>query len=350
MGERETRDTAATARSQSVVHFIERDHDVAASLVANVLDRGESSDAGPSVLVVLPAVDDALGLSEALRTQRRGPLTPITSATRGRRLLAGGVSAIAGAPTELARLISESKLSLAGLHTLALVWPEEALADELQRQALESILTEVPRSAERVAICSARSTDLTAFLERSMWRARTVEHASTAAPDAEITLRVVSAVPAERSRALRTLFDAYDPESAVLIVSSDAGEAAAHDAAAVLGSGGLVHVQRGVPERRFSLGVIFDDVPSAEDLATIASMTNDVVALVRPSRLARLRKLASVTPVTWSGVLASARSSHDALRDEIRGTAGSGSHLSWVPIVEPLLEGMDAVEIAAASW
>src|SRR5688572_28026076 len=137
MGERETRDTAATARSQSVVHFKDRDHNVAASLVANVLDRGEISDAGPSVLVVLPAVDDALGLSEALRTQRRGPLTPITSATRGRRLLAGGVSAIAGAPTELARLISESKLSLAGLHTFALVWPEEAVADELQRQALE---------------------------------------------------------------------------------------------------------------------------------------------------------------------------------------------------------------------
>ena len=78
-------------------------------------------------------------------------------------------------------------------------------------------------------------------------------------------------------------------------------------------------------------------------------MTSDLVALVRPSRLARLRKLAAITPVTWSGALSSARSSHDALRDEIRGTAGSGSHLSWVPIVEPLLESMDAVEVAAAA-
>src|SRR5262245_15448183 len=110
MGERETRDTAATARSQSVVHFIERDHEVAASLLANLLDRAGTGEGGPNVLVVLPALDDAFAISEALRAYRRDDLrslTPITSSLRGRRLLAGGAAAIAGAPSELARLISE---------------------------------------------------------------------------------------------------------------------------------------------------------------------------------------------------------------------------------------------------
>src|SRR5688572_13568752 len=287
MGERETRDTGATARSQSVVHYIERDHEVAASLLANLLDRDNGSGSGPGVLVVLPGLDDAVTLAEALRAHRRGEsraLTPITSSVRGRRLLAGGASAIAGAPSELARLISESKLSLAGLHTLVLVWPEEALGDETQRQALENIIAEVPRTTMRAAICSERSAELSAFLERSMWRAHAVDHSMSSTPDAALTLRVVSAVPAERLRALRTLLDAYDPESAVLITSSDAAETAAHDAVAVLGSAGLIQVQRGVPERRFSLGVIFEDIPSAEDLVAIASMTSDLVALVRPSR------------------------------------------------------------------
>ena len=206
---------------------------------------------------------------EPIDAAKRRALTPITSSVRGRRLLAGGASAIAGAPSELAQLISESKLSLAGLHTLVLVWPEESLGDEQQRQALENIIAEVPRTSARAAICSARSAELSAFLERTMWRASTVDHSISSTPDAELTLRVVSAVPAERLRALRTLLDAYDPESTVLITSSDAAEAAAHDAAAVLGSAGLIHVQRGVPEGRFSLGVIFDDVPSAEDLAVI---------------------------------------------------------------------------------
>jgi hypothetical protein len=195
MDEREPRETAATARSQSIVHFIERDQDGAARLVASLLDRTVTEEGTPAFLAILPNSDDVLGLCEAVRMLRKGEprtLSPVTSVARGRRLLSAGNAAIAGSPSDLARLIAESKLSLTGLHTIVFVWPEETLSDEQQRQSLESLIAELPRTAERVALCAARSTELSAFLERSMWRARTVEHTSTAAANTATTLRAIS--------------------------------------------------------------------------------------------------------------------------------------------------------------
>ena len=363
MGEREnreagydtaSRETAATARSLSVVHYMERDQDDAARLVAGLLDRSAAAEGNPSLLAVLPNPDDALTLSEAVRKHRgqHGPaLTPITSVIRGRRLLGANATAVAGSPSHLMKLISESRLAIANLHTVVVLWPEETLADEEQRAALESLVSEVPRTVERVAICSTRSAELTAFLERTMWRARTVDHVVPVVPGAGGALRVMTAAPADRARALRNLLDAFDPESAVLITFSDASESAAREAAAIFGSDAdMIQVSRGIPERRFNLAVIFDDVPTAESLAAATAVTDELVAIVRPTRLGALQKVAvGATPLTWTGALANARSAHDALRDELRGTALSGSHLPWVPIIEPILAEVDAVEVAAAA-
>ena len=363
MGERENRDaenepasreTAATARSLSVVHYMERDQDDAARLVAGLLDRSAAAEGSPSLLAVLPNPDDALALSEAVRKHRgqHGPtLTPITSVIRGRRLLGANASAVAGSPAHLMRLIGESRLALANLHTVVVLWPEETLADEEQRSALESLISELPRTTERAAICSIRSAELTAFLERTMWRARTVDHVVPVIPGVGGALRVMTAAPADRARALRNLLDAFDPESAVLITFSDATESAAREAAAIFGShADMIQVSRGIPEGRFSLAVIFDDVPTAESLAAATAVTDELVAIIRPTRLAALQKVAvGATPLTWTGALANARSAHDALRDEIRGMALSGSHLPWVPIIEPILAEVDAVEVAAAA-
>lgn len=353
MGERENRETA-TARSLSVVHYIERDQDAAARLVAGLLERPVSAAGNPGLVAVLPTPDDALSFCEAVRVHRHGEgrnLTPITSVARGRRLLAAGATSIAGAPSDLARLIADSRLALSQLHTLALVWPEEVLPDDEQRGFLESVLGEVPKPTERVAICSARTAELAQFLERSMWKARAVDHGTAAPVTFGNALRVITVVPSERLRALRSVLDSFDPETAVLLTFSDESEAGARDAAALLGSdGSLLQVSRGVPEGRFSLGIIFDDVPAADAIVAAASITSELVALVRPSRLPALQRVASnTTPLSWTGALANARSAHDKLRDEVRGTVGSGSHLPWVPIVEPLLEGLDPVEVAAAA-
>jgi len=353
MGEREDRDANAAARSLSVVHYTERDQDAAATLVAGLVDRSTPADGGPSFLAVLPTPDDVLSFAEAVHRARRDaerPLLPVTSVARARRILGPGASAIAGTPSDLARLVSESRLVLAQLHTLVLVWPEEMLRDAEHRASLESFLAEVPRTTERVAICAERTTDLAPFLERSMWRARSIDHVVPAAASAT-PLRVIIAAPGERTRALRSVLDALDPVSAVLVSFSDEAESRARETAAIFGSSaGLLDVCRAAPDRRFGLGVIIDEIPTAEALAAVSATVDEVVAIVRPSRLQALKKVASnVTPMAWTGALASARSAHDHLRDEIRGYVASEGHSSWIPIIEPLLDGLDSVEVAAAA-
>ena len=351
MGERESRETGGTARSLNVVHYIERDLDAAARLVAVHVERSADSGGTPSLLAVLPTADDVFALCESVLRHRRGipaGLTPLTSATRARRVLATGVPAVAGTPSLLARLVSESGLVVSQLQTLVLVWPEEILAHEDQRSLLESVIAEVPRSAERIAVCAQRTTELAQFLERAMWRAREMDHAMPMTRSTA-SLRVIVAPPAERVHALRSVLDAFDPGSAVLLVATDEGEASARNAAAIFGSG-LLDVARGTPDRRYNLGIILDEVPAAEVLTGISGTVDELVAIVRPSRLTALQKVASnTTPLTWTGAIGNARTANDALRDEIRGYAGSGGHAPWIPIVEPLLEDLDPVEVAATA-
>ena len=353
MGEREDRDANAAARSLSVVHYTERDQDAAATLVAGLIERSPVGNEGPSFLAVLPTADDVLSFGESVAKARRDterPLIPLTSAARARRILSSGASAIAGTPSDLARLVTESRLVLAQLHTLILIWPEETLPDAEQRASLESVLAEVPKTAERVAICAERTPDLAPFLERSMWRARSIDHVVPVSASAN-PLRVVTAAPGERIRALRSVLDAIDPASAVLSSFSDESESEINAAAAVFGSSaGLLEVSRGVPDRRFGLGIIFDEIPTAEALTAVSAAVDELVAIVRPSRLPALKKVATnATPMAWTGALAHARSAHDVLRDEIRTYVSSEGHTSWIPIIEPLLEGVDAVDVAAAA-
>jgi hypothetical protein len=199
-----------------------------------------------------------------------------------------------------------------------------------------------------VAVCAERTPELAQFLERSMWRAREVEHRTEAAARANVPLRVVPVPVSERTRAIRSVLDAFDPDTTALITFSDAAEASARDAAALLGPS--VQTVRGVPDRRFSLGILFDDVPSADVLTDVSATVDELIAVIRPARIAALKRVASnVTPIAWTGALANARLTLDTLRDEIRGYVASGGHTSWIPVVEPLLEGIDPVEVAAAT-
>lgn len=351
MGERESRDTGGTARSLNVVHYIERDLDVAARLVAGHVERSADSEGSPSLLAILPTADNVFALSESVFRQRGGSpggLTPMTAAGRARRVLATGAPAVAGTPSLLARLVSESGLVVTHLQTLVLVWPEEILAHDDQRALLESVIAEVPRSAERIAVCAQRTTELAQFLERAMWRAREMDH-SVPTARSTASLRVIVVPPAERVHALRSVLDAFDPVSAVLLAATDEGETSARNAAAIFGSG-LLDVVRGTPERRYNLGIILDEVPSADTLTAVSATVDELVAIVRPSRLTALQKVAgSTTPMTWTGAIGNARTANDALRDEIRGYASSGGHAPWIPIVEPLLEDLDPVEVAATA-
>lgn len=348
MSERESRDAA---RSLSVVHYMDRDLTAVAGLVAGFVERSGAAEGKPSLIVVLPTLDDALALGEAvldLRGSSTSPLTPLASPSRANRIIASGASSIAADPRTIARLLADSRLELTQLQTVVLVWPEEILREDQDRAFLEGLMGEVPRTTARVAICGEKTPDLAQFLERSLWRAREIEHHSPASVRVSAPLRVVPVPASERTRAIRSVLDAFDPDTTALITFTDAAEAAARDTAALLGAS--IHAVRGVPDRRFSLAILFNDVPDADALTEIAATVDELVAVIPPSRLPALKRVATnVTPVSWTGALANARLALDALRDEIRGYVGSGGHTAWIPVVEPLLEGIDPVEVAAAT-
>ena len=280
MGERETPEAAATTRSQSVVHHTERTPGEAARLVSTLLERGGGED-GLATLVIVPTIDDAIGLAESLVKRGQRGLVPITSQARGRRLLSTGPGAVAATASDLAAFVAESRLTLSTLQALAILWPEEIIDSE-QNAALERVLGEVSKSAERLAVVSQRSDELNKFIERTMWRARNIDHVAPA-PTSTAAVRVLAAAPVDRLRALRTVLDAYDPPSAVLLTFSEESEAAAHDAAAVLGANGnLVSVRRGVPDESLSLSIIFVGVPGAEELDAAAAGTPPTPASATP--------------------------------------------------------------------
>lgn len=351
MGERESRDTAATTRSVNVVHYIERDQDAAARLLASVVDRATGTSADSlTLLVVTPTTDDALAISEAVWSLRRGDgrhVTALTSTNRARRILAARPAAIVASAEVVARLIAESALDLTHLHSVVLVWPEEIVAQPEERSLLERVIGEIPKSSERMAVCAAKSSELAQLLERTMWKARSVDQ--PAATQSAAAVRILVAPASAQLHALRSALDGVNPASALLLAFNDAGEAKARAAAAVLGDT-LVKVSREIPAERVDLAVIVDAVPSAEQLTSTAAITNDVIAIVRPESLSALLRVAPhAMPMTWTGALASARSAQDALRDEIRGFVESGGQMAWVSVLAPLLDQVDAVDAAAAA-
>ena len=317
------------ARSLSVVHYIDRSHDQAARVLAPSLDRAGTAARAPATVIVVPSTDDAIALNESLSSTGAGGGTlpvPVTSVPRGRRILATGASAISGSPATLAALIAESLIPMSSVQVAVVAWPEESLPDE-RAAALEALVSELPRGAERVALVSNRTPELAQFLERAMWRARTIDHSARQVVTAGVTVRLVTAGRAERLQALRALLDAVDPGSTVLVAGTDAGEADARHLASVLGgsagAGSLYMASRGAPTARCDLAILLDDAVSADVVSAAAAVCGTLVAMVRPSGVAALRALGvTVVPFSWSGSSALARQSLDSLRDEVRRAVG----------------------------
>lgn len=352
MAERDDRDAAGAARSRNVVHYIERDDDDAAHMVASLTSRRDDATS-PTFVAILPGPDQALAFCTALGRlpSRAGSVVPVTSVGRGRRLLQAGATAIAGAPAQLAPLVAESRLSLANVQALAFVWPEDIVTDDTARGLLESVIAEAPRTAERVAVCASRPPELSQFLERAMWKARAIDHTTgSSAPATTGSLRVLVAPRGEMLFALRSLLDAFDPPRATIFAFGDSVGDATAAVEALSGTTSLLRVSTTAPVEREPFGVLLGPLPEASELTALSSMVDELIAIIPPALLPQLRRMTpSVAPMPWTGSLGNARSYHDALRDEVRGSVTAGAHLPWMLVVEPLLEDLDAVEVAAAA-
>lgn len=358
--EPESREGTGASRSLNVVHLLAREPVRVASLLAGALERARAGEDGVRALIVVPSEDDALALAGALQQHAgsagAGTILPVTSTRRARRVLAGPAvpTALIATPAQLTALLEQSVTKLATLRLLCLVWLDELLG-EGGVPALEALLAEVPRDAERIVFATALDADAETFLERFLWRARRVSH-PVAAASANVPVRYVVSTGAARGEALRMVLDALDPDSAVVVTYDEASTVEASRAIALLGFGSdpvTVRLSRGIPEADpgAGLAIFYDEPPDAHALDAMSSGGRPVIVFVAPSRLARLRALGGddCAPLASARAFQAARTAADLLRDELRTVARSGVAQAQLATIEPLCGDLDPAEVAAAA-
>ena len=339
------------------IHVLPHSDSVISRFLEPALDR-VSADAGVTQLLVITAdADTALAIAEAARSLVEGsaaPIVPVTSATRGSRLLASRkVPAIAATATTLVSLLKSSSVKLDGVQAVVIAWADE-MFDAREDEALEIVLSEIPKEASRIVVTDRLTPAVEALVERHLRRAS--RHGSADIDDATATvaIRYVSTTAATRRAALRRLLDDLDPPSAIL-VASDSN--AADEARRVIGALGyegdaLVRVASEPVEEQAALVVFYGLPASADEVAKVAATEPaQVVALIAPRQARALRRLTTgaVEPLDVSQVAAKARSRDERLRSALRAELQAGFPARELIALEPLLAEFDGLEIAAAA-
>ena len=350
---------AATGRSRNVVHILPQSMDSVPRFLTGPLERVDPSAGGIQLVVVTEDPESAVALAEAVLglTGMAGiELFPVTSARRAARLMQGRpVLAIAGDPVDLAELIRGSHLKMQGVRTILLAWADDLMEGNPEATAaLELVMTEVPKDAARVLVTTHASARVDAFVERYLRRARRVDEREVPESAEPLSLRYVTATASSRLAALRRLLDDLDPPSAAVVVGSGEADAAVSSLLRALGYGsdGQVHISRGEIAVH-THAVIFYGMPASRQLLAAAAAANPValVAIVQPREAKQLRQMAGgeVKPLTLSDAGTSARDRERSLRRELSGVLDSGLPAREILALEPLLDGYDGIEIAAAA-
>jgi len=356
--ESEEKEERGSGRSQNVVHTLPRSMASVPRFLTGPLERLDPL-AGVIQLVVITAdAETAVALAESV-LRMTGPagieLIPVTSARRASRLIAGRpVAAIAGSPSDIRDLVRGSHLKLEEVKSVVLAWADEILSGDAEDiEALEAVMSELPKDAARIVVTSKSEGRVNAFAERYLRRA----HRDLPAEEAESTpvaLHYVTVSPTSRATALRRLLDDLDPPSAAIVVSNDRAEAEASEALKLLGYAGessTVRVTRGeiAPS---TYAVIFYDAPSAKaELSAAASASPvTILALAESRELEELKRMSGdAKPLTLKAPANAAREREVAMRRELSHALDAGMATREVLALEPLLERYDGIEIAAAA-
>ena len=349
---------AATGRSQNVVHILPQSVDSVPRFLTAPLERVDPVAGGVQLIVVTTDAEAAVALAEAvLRLTGLGgiELFPVTSARRAARLMQGrSILAVAGAPTDLADLIRGSQLKMDAVRTAVLAWVDDILdAEPEATNALELLMTEVPKDAARIVVTERPDARLDAFTERYLRRARRIDEREAIDESASVAVQYVTVSSASRAGALRRLLDDLDPPSAT-VVSSEIDQATVANLLRALGytSAGAVRYSTGEVAQG-THAVIFFGLPATRGQLVAAAAANPValIAMVQPRELPALRRMSGgdVKPLTLPEPGKTARDRERALRRELAGVLDSGVPAREILALEPLLDKHDGIEIAAAA-
>lgn len=248
----------------------------------------------------------------------------VTGLDRTARLLASGkVDVLAGSPTDCAALLARSALKGEEIRTVVLAWPE-MLQGTPEFAAVPALLAEV-KDARRIVL-SWDPAGLESLLESHARRPH-----------------VVGDLPiGENARPLPTL-----GEAKYLIASPGAQEAAITAALDGLDPGTALVWRRGVEPAGHVNAVICADLPTRDELATLATVGMPVLVLA-PEQLAYARSVAS--PLTPVPLLSGAGTAARQARATIAARVERGDLAAELALLAPLFERYDAAEVAAAVY
>ena len=277
-------------------------------------------------LVVTADADRAVAVLDA--APRAAGLAVSGLARAQRRLAAGLPGCLAVSAADALQLLERSALRAAEFQTVVLAWPEQL--DDEGRAALEAVMAEVARDAQRLILVSVAAPETEALVERYAFKAVTFGFPPNAAsevpaPRALGPASYVVARPGQLDAVRRAVLDALDPVSddEVAVVpcpaSREAAETLAREAADRAGAGA-----GGTPRR--------------------------LVFVIEPCQLAWLKGVfAPLSPLRLPTALDVLERHAESLRARLARTIERETLDRELFLIGPLLERFDPAEIAAAA-
>ena len=356
--EQSERPATGVSRSQHVLHVVPQLWDAIIPVLTGALERVDPDAAEPQLLVVTPDNDAAMEvarLAAGLESAEGRRILPVSEGGRAARLLrARPAPVVVGSAGALAELVGATALKLTGLKAVLLVWADE-IVERTPSETLDTLFTDVPREAARLATAGAETPELEAFVERQMFRARRASDAPAAAEGAPIDVEVLSAPAGARATTLARLLDELDPPSAAIVARDGATAEEAQATLDLLGytDDGDVRVVEDAPEEAVALAVLYDAPREREELDAVRAVgAQRIVVFATAREASHLRGLLAggkARPLQLGATAKKAREREERLRGELRAQLEAGIAARDLIALEPLTAEYDALEIAAAA-
>jgi hypothetical protein len=282
------------------------------------------------------------------------PLVALTSPNRAARVLAAAVPHTAAVPTNVAAaLIGRSALPTKQLRHVIIAMPG-AEADRSSLDALDAVMSEIPKDATRTLVASRETPAVEAVVARHLFKARrTREAASGSLVRQNFAIRVIGTSVGARLSALRRVLDEADPPSVVVLADAALRDDIVHTVAAM---GYTIGANMHVVSERVPNGaslVVVVGLPTTDTLRqAVEAGPGTLVVMCTPREIDGLRAIAggmAVVPWLLDGPRAQAESAEAATRARLREILTSGSHARELLALAPLLDEYDGSEIAAAA-
>lgn len=356
--EQDDRELAGAARSAHVLHITPRIGGESERLVQSTLGKlSNRTETGVALLAIVPEREAAYQLGSYSRTDGAAAgsdvFVPLTTPSRAARLLQQGPAAVVGTPGDLLALVRATELKLQSVRQVVIVWPESMLADETQSADLDTLLSELPRDADRALIAEQATPVLESFIERIALKPRRLTHA-VAIDIAPRQLGYIIVAAEQRASALQRLLDARDTSDVAVVTEDEQTAREAAAAIAALGEDPAAVLNPGDAPTA-SLVVWYGPPRGAQRVAALLSATSEaseIVLLATAGELQRIRTLSpalTLSPASFPQPTDAAAQRVRALRDELTSLLRREPMDAELATIEPLLANHDAAEIAAAA-